>query len=261
MPAAPRTQLRRCFVLTVRSTAASTRLSLVTAQKLGGMGGAMQPAARPSHAPLPDADAVLTVFCRRQALALGAREVTQPWSTCRPPGFAVGAGAVPVPEPGPEGVVVVVVVVGETVVVVLSGAVVVVVVPSGLTRLLPPNVVEVVVLAGTVVVVVGATVVVVVFGVVGDPGPGVEDGADPSGGAAGVGVVITAVVQAPAFCSVSTSATRRTSEWLTLALSDVNVVSSSCSVFWMLLRCPSATFTAAVAACVCARRSEATTVA
>jgi hypothetical protein len=162
-----------------------------------------------------------------------------------------------------------VVVGGATVVVVLGGTVVVVVVPSGLTRLTPPGVVVVVVVVvvveEVVVVVGGATVVVVVLGAA--DGPGVGVGVDPPdapgapGAAAGVGVVITAVVQAPAFCSVSTSATRRTSEWLTLALSDVNVVSSSCSVFWMLLRCPSATFTAAVAACVCARRSEATTVA
>jgi hypothetical protein len=167
----------------------------------------------------------------------------------------------PEPEPEPDGTVVVVVV-GATVVVVLGGTVVVVVVPSGFTRLTPPGVVVVVVVVEEVVVVAGATVVVVVLGAAG--GPEVDDGVDPPGApgaAAGVGVVITAVVQAPAFCSVSTSATRRTSEWLSLALFEVNIVSSCCSVFWMPLRCPSATFTAAVAAWVCARRSDATTVA
>jgi len=158
---------------------------------------------------------------RLYALALGARAVTQPCSICRPPGFGVGAGAVLVPAPGPElgpeGTVVVVdvVVVGATpvVVVVVVGAtvVVVVVVPCGRTRLMPPaGAVVVVVVVEEVVVVVGATVVVVVLGVAGESG--VDGGVDPPAlwapAAAGVGCVITAVVQAPAFCRVSTSPTR-----------------------------------------------------
>src|SRR5580700_1931335 len=138
------------------------------------------------------------------AVALGASAVTQPWRTCSPPGFAVGGGVLLVPEPGPAGTVVVVVVVdvpdgaGVLVVVVLAGTVVVVAI--GLTRLLRPGVVVVVVVED-VVVVVGATVVVVVvvLGVAGDPD--VADGVVPFGVldvavvAAGVGVVITAVVQ------------------------------------------------------------------
>jgi hypothetical protein len=175
-----------------------------------------------------------------------------------------------VPEPEPAGTVVVVVVVdvpddaGVLVVVVLAGTVVVV--ASGLTRLLRPGVVVVVVVED-VVVVVGATVVVVVvvLGVAGEPD--VADGVVPfgvldvAGVAAGVGVVITAVVQAPAFCRVVTSATRRVSERFSLLLSDVKVDSSCCSVFWTPSRCESATFTAAVAACDCASRSDATTLA
>ncbi len=198
---------------------------------------------------------------------VGARAVTQPWRTWSPDGFAVGTGAALVPEPGPAGAVVVVVLVaGAVVVVVLGASVVVVVVPNGLTRLMPPGtVVVVVVVVEDVVVVVGATVVVVVvvvFGVAGAPGVG--DGAVPPGvlgAAAGVGAVMTAVVQAPAFCSVSTSATSRTREWLSVALSPVNVATFACNVFWTLLRCADATFTAAVAAWDCASRSDATNVA
>ena len=204
------------------------------------------------------------------ALALGASAVTQVWRTCSPPGFGVGGGALLVPVSAPAGVVVVVVVVevvavgaGVVVVVVLSGTVVVV--ASGLTRLLMP----------VVVVVVGATVVVVVVvlgvGVTGDPDvPGVVPlGVDPlgvvalgvAGVAAGVGVVITAVVQAPAFCRVVTSATRRVSERFSVLLSDVKVASSCCSDFWTPSRCANATFTLALAAADCASRSDATTLA
>ena len=194
---------------------------------------------------------------RGYALALGARAVTQPWRTWRPPGLAVGAG-VAAPGLGPEGVVVLVVVVGAAVVVVLGAAVVVVVVPSGLTRLLLGIVVVVV---EEVVVVAGATVVVVALGLAGEPGGAGADGPGALGAAAGVGVVMTAVVQAPAFCNVSTSATRRTSAWLSLPLSWVKIVSSCCSVFWTAFRWDNATFTAAVAAWVSVRRSEATNVA
>jgi hypothetical protein len=169
-----------------------------------------------------------------------------------------------VPEPDPAGTVVVVVVVGASVVVVVLGATVVVV-PSGLTRLTPPGavvVVVVVVVVDEVVVVGGATVVVVVLGVAGEGGVVVVvDAPGAPGVAAGVGVVITAVVQAPAFCSVSTSATRRTSERFALALSDVNVRTSCCSVFWTPSRCATATFTEALVASVCASRSDATKVA
>jgi hypothetical protein len=170
-----------------------------------------------------------------------------------------------VPEPEAAGTVVVVVVV-EAVVVVLGGTVVVVVVPTGMTRGTPPGAVVVVVVGATVVVVVGGgTVVVVVLGVAGDAG--VDDGVDVSGAAgvvgvaAGVGAVMTAVVQAPAFCKVSTSATSRTSERFSLASSDVNVRTSCCSVFWTPFRCTTATFTAALVACVAASRSPATKVA
>src|SRR6185437_7239122 len=123
MSAASCTQLPRRFVLTVRSAAASTRLSLVTRQKLGGRRGAIARSACPSHAPFAASDPVSR---GAHALALGASAVTQPWRTCSPPGFAVGTGAAGVPEPGPAGTVVVVVVDG-VVVVVLAGTVVVVV--------------------------------------------------------------------------------------------------------------------------------------
>jgi hypothetical protein len=169
--------------------------------------------------------------------------------------------------PGPEsaGTVVVVVVVGAVVVVVVVLGGTVVVVPSGLTRLTPPGAVVVVVVVDEVVVVVGATVVVVVLG--GTVVVGVDDGVDAPGAAgvagvaAGVGAVMTAVVQAPAFCKVSTSATRRTSERFSLASSDVNVRTSCCSAFWTPFRCTTATFTADLVAWVSVSRSPATKVA
>jgi hypothetical protein len=144
---------------------------------------------------------------------------------------------VPVPEPDFAGTVVVVVVVveAEEVVVVLGGTVVVVVVPGGLSRLMPVGIVVVVVVED-VVVVVGATVVVVMPGVGVADGVGEGDAVEPVGAVGtpdgvGVGLVITAVVQAPAFCRVVTSATRRTSVRFSLVLSDVNVVTSCCKVF------------------------------
>jgi hypothetical protein len=98
-------------------------------------------------------------------------------------------------------------------------------------------------LAGTVVVVV---VVVVVPSVPGD------------GGVFGADDVSVAVVHAPAFCSVVTSATSRTSDLFSVALSDVRAETACCSPFCVASRWFRAAFAADPVAADAVSRSDPT---
>lgn len=167
--------------------------------------------------------------CDRYWPAGAARELTQPWSSCNPPGFTV-CGVAVVDDFGPDpgaGTVVVVVLDGVDGTVV-EGMVVVVVTEVGTViggTLTAGTVVGMVLVVVVVVVVVGGTVVVVVVGeaaagavvfvvAVLAEGDAVCDWPEPTAlepGVTGAATVMTAVVHAPAFCIVATSSTSRAS--------------------------------------------------
>ncbi len=192
------------------------------------------------------------------ALPVGASATTQPCRSWSPAGFALGTGWDPESDPAPAGTVVVVVVV-EVLVVVLGTVVVVDVVVVLAVEFLSRLIGDVVVVVGDVVVVAGtaATVVVVVGGAEDEEPVAVE----PLGAATlATGSVITALVQAPAFCSAVTSATSRMSVRFSVLLSDVRVNTASCRALLEASRTASEALAAAVAVLAFVSRSDATTV-
>jgi hypothetical protein len=173
-----------------------------------------------------------------------------------------GAAALPDPDPDPAATVVVVVVGAGTVVVVVvlvevvvGGAVVVVV----LSRLRMGVVVVVVVDDEVVVVDDGTVVLVVVVVVVEEPDDGVVD--EPLAGTGVEATTMLALVQAPAFSSVVTSATSFTSERFSALLSETSVASATCRFFCVASRRARDVLAAEAAACDCDSRLAAMTLA